>query len=422
MDILTFWSAIFIVLSIQKIMGKAEDCYLWSWAMTTLVISLITSVLFSFIIGIGLFSSFQGQINAGALATKGFAGMAIASVIISGGFLLISFVFTLRSLYSIRHEIKVETLSKKVHLRADDIESLKKEQDAVTPIYLEEDYEPAVKAISGEREALEAALILTKLERSQLETMYYKFDNSFLTQKWLNRNNLGIAERGVLVHEYFKRGLVSPELNDDYKVFVELKKAYPCFETIINRALNCSQTNQEHARKLAKRFDDKSLSEILPKSFERNDIVLFTYYLAEAYERKLISVVDKTIQLAESIKAEEQRRLEEKRKLEEQLKMDEELKKITGSTLLYNDKAEQNWQAKDKSTYENLKSTFPKYSKDIDQSLDLDDYARYKLEDSYAKLSLEQLKEKLSQGAEAIRKGAFGVVLMRLNELGELKA
>lgn len=396
MDLFTIWAALFIVLGVQKIMGKAEDCYLWNYAMTTLVASLVCSLILSL-----LFLSKS-------------LGLAIAGVVISGGLLLLSFVFTLRSLYSISHNEADGKL-------AEEIEAFKKEQDAIVPIYLDEDYQPAINAIPGEREALEASLILTKFERSQLETMYYKFDNSFLTQKWLNRNNLGIAERGILVHEYFKRGLVSPELNEDYKVFVALKEKYPGFEVVINQALNSSQKDQGHARKLAKRFDDKSLKSILPKSFERNDALLFSYYLAEAFERELFECIDKTVNLAQSLKLAEERRLAERLKLEEERKMAEELKKVTGSTLLYNDKAEQDWQAKDKAHYEALQKSYPNYSQQIDDSLKLDDFARFKLEDSYQKLSLEELKDKFQRGAEAIRKGAYGVVLLYLHERGELK-
>ena len=70
--------------------------------------------------------------------------------------------------------------------------------------------------------------------------------------------------------------------------------------------------------------------------------------------------------------------------------------------------------------YEVLKNSFPQYAKQIDQSLALDEFARYKLEKSYSEQELSVLQQKLTAGPEGIKKGAYGVLVWRLNELGEL--
>lgn len=78
------------------------------------------------------------------------------------------------------------------------------------------------------------------------------------------------------------------------------------------------------------------------------------------------------------------------------------------------------WQAKAVSTYQKIKEDFPQYGHHIDESLALDDFARYKLEKSYAEQEISVLKEKLSTGTKGIKKGSYGVLLLHLHELGEL--
>ena len=72
--------------------------------------------------------------------------------------------------------------------------------------------------------------------------------------------------------------------------------------------------------------------------------------------------------------------------------------------------------------YEELKESFPQYTEQIEESLALDDFARYKLEKSYSEQDLSVLQQKLAAGPTGIKKGAYGVLVWRLNHLGELKA
>ena len=71
--------------------------------------------------------------------------------------------------------------------------------------------------------------------------------------------------------------------------------------------------------------------------------------------------------------------------------------------------------------YEKLKSQYPQYIEAINDSLALDDFARYKLEKSYSEQELPVLQKKFSSGQERIRKGAYGVLIWRLDDLGEMK-
>ena len=79
-----------------------------------------------------------------------------------------------------------------------------------------------------------------------------------------------------------------------------------------------------------------------------------------------------------------------------------------------------NWSAKSVATYEKLKQKYPQYSIYIDESLALDEFARYKLEYSYSKQEISVLQQKFSAGPTDIKKGAYGVLVWYLDSLGKL--